>query len=186
MAKLIYIANVSLDGFVEDEHGSLDWSTTRDEVFVFITDLVRSAGTYLYGRRMYETMAVWETDPDLARQSDLMADFAAVWQAADKVVYSRTLDAASTAKTRIERSFELGSVRAAKASASSDLTIGGSMLAAHAFDAGLVDEYHLFVRAVLLGRGKPALPNDSRSDLRLLDERRLDGDVVYLRYRTEH
>ncbi len=111
MAELIYIANVSLDSFVEDEHGSIDRTVPDDEVFTFITDLVRSAGTYLYGRRMYETMAPWETDPGLARQSELMADFANVWRAADKVVYSTTLDAVSTAKTRLERSFDPDSIR---------------------------------------------------------------------------
>jgi dihydrofolate reductase len=184
MAKLTYIANVSLDSFIEDEHGSIDWTVPDDEVFTFITDLVRSAGTYLYGRRMYETMAPWETDPGLARQSELMADFANVWRAADKVVYSTTLDAVSTAKTRLERNFDPGSVRARKASAASDLTVGGSNLAAHAFKAGLVDECHLFIWPVLLGGGKPALPSDARAELELLDERRFSNGVMYLRYRT--
>lgn len=184
MAKLTYIANVSLDSFIEDEHGSIDWTVPDDEVFTFITDLVRSAGTYLYGRRMYETMAPWETDPGLARQSELMADFANVWRAADKVVYSTTLDAVSTAKTRLERNFDPGSVRATKASAASDLTVGGSNLAAHAFKAGLVDECHLFIWPVLLGGGKPALPSDARAEFELLDERRFSNGVMYLRYRT--
>ena len=184
MAKLTYIANVSLDSFIEDQHGSIDWTVPDDEVFTFITDLVRSAGTYLYGRRMYETMALWETDPGLARQSELMADFANVWRAADKVVYSTTLDAVSTAKTRLERNFDPGSVRATKASAASDLTVGGSNLAAHAFKAGLVDECQLFIWPVLLGGGKPALPRDARAEFELLDERRFSNGVMYLRYRT--
>jgi dihydrofolate reductase len=184
MAKLNYIANVSLDSFIEDEHGSVDWSAPGDDVFAFVTDLVRSAGTYLYGRRMYETMAVWETDAGLARQSELMADFANVWRAADKVVYSTTLDAVSTAKTRLERNFDPGSVRAVKASAASDLTVGGSSLAAEAFKAGLVDECHLFIRPVLLGGGKPALPSGVRDEFELLDERRFSDGVMYLRYRT--
>ena len=182
MAKLIYVSNVSLDGYIEDEHGSFDWTAPDDEVFAFITDLVRPVGTYLYGRRMYETMAVWETDPALAAQSELMADFANVWQAADKIVYSTTLDAVSTAKTRLERNFDPASVRDMKASATSDLTVGGANLAAHAFKAGLVDECHLFIRPVLVGGGKPALPSDTRADLELLDDRRFSNGVVYLRY----
>ena len=184
MAKLIYISNVSVDGCIEDEHGSFDWTEPDDEVFAFITDLVRSVGTYLCGRRLYETMAVWETDPALAAQSELLADFANVWQAADKVVYSTTLEAVSTAKTRLERSFAPDSVRDMKASAASDLTVGGANVAAHAFKAGLVDECQLFVHPVLVGAGKPALPSDTRAELELLDERRFSNGVVYLRYRT--
>jgi dihydrofolate reductase len=141
MAKLIYISNVSLDGYIEDEHGNLDWTDPSDEVFVFITDLVRSVGTYLYGRRLYDTMAVWETDPALAAQSELMGDFANAWRAADKVVYSTTLDAVPIAKTKLARDFDPDSVRDMKASATSDLTVGGAELAAHAFKAGLVDEF---------------------------------------------
>ena len=184
MAKLIYISNVSLDGYIEDEHGSFDWSEPDDEFFAFITDLVRSVGTYLYGRRLYETMAVWETDPALAAQSELRADFANVWQAAEKVVYSTTLEAASTAKTRLERSFDPGSVRDMKASATSDLTVGGANVAAHAFRSGLVDECQLFIWPVLVGGGKPALPSGTRAELELLDERRFSSGVMYLRYRT--
>jgi len=183
MAKLIYVSNVSLDGYIEDEHGSLDWTEPDDEVFVFITDLVRSVGTFVYGRRLYESMAVWETDPALAAQSELTADFANVWQAADKVVYSTTLEAVSTAKTRLERSFDPDSVRDMKASATSDLTVGGANLAAHAFKAGLVDECQLFIHPVLVGGGKPALPSGTRAELELLDERRFRNGVIYLRYR---
>ena len=184
MAKLIYVSNVSLDGYIEDEHGSFDWTAPDDELFAFITDLVRPVGTYLYGRRMYDTMAVWETDATLAAQSDLMADFADVWQAADKVVYSMTLDAVSTAKTRLEHNFDPASVRDMKASATSDLTVGGAHLAAQGLKAGLVDECHLFIRPVLVGGGKPALPSDTRADLALLDDRRFSNGVVYLRYRV--
>jgi dihydrofolate reductase len=184
MAKLIYVANVSLDGYIEDPHGGFNWTAPDDELFAFITDLVRPVGTYLYGRRMYDTMAVWETDPALAAQSELMADFANVWQTADKVVYSTTLDAVSTANTRLERNFDPASVRDVKASATSDLTVGGAHLAAHALKAGLVDECHLFIRPVLVGGGKPALPSDTRVDLELLDDRRLSNGVVYLRYRV--
>jgi dihydrofolate reductase len=182
MAKLMYVANVSLDGYIEDEHGSFEWTEPDDEFFVFVTDLVRPVGTYLYGRRLYDTMAVWETDSALAAQSDLTADFANVWQAASKVVYSTTLDAVSTADTQLERTLDPDSVRDMKASATSDLTVGGAELAAHALQAGLVDECHLFIHPVLVGGGKPALPGGSRADLELLDERRLNG-VVYLRYR---
>jgi dihydrofolate reductase len=184
MAKLIYISNVSLDGYIEDEHGSFNWTEPDDEVFAFITDLVRSIGTYLYGRRLYESMAVWETDPVLAAQSELMGDFADVWQAAEKVVYSTTLDAVPTAKTKLERNFDPDSVRDMKASATSDLTVGGANLAAHAFKAGLVDECHLFIVPVLLGGGKPSLPSGTRAELELLDERRFGNGVVYLRYRA--
>jgi dihydrofolate reductase len=158
MAKLIYVSNVSLDGYIEDEHGSFDWTEPDDEVFAFITNLVRGVGTYLYGRRLYESMAVWESDPALAAQSALTADFANVWQAADKVVYSTTLRAVSTARTRLESSFDPDSIRDMKASATSDLTVGGANLAAQAFQAGLVDECHLFIYPVLVGGGKPSLP----------------------------
>ena len=183
MAKLIYVSNVSLDGYIEDEQGSFEWTAPDDELFTFITDLVRPVGTYLYGRRLYDTMAPWETDPALAAQSELMADFANVWQGADKVVYSTTLDGVSTAKTRLEHTFDPAAVREVKASASRDLTVGGAHLAAQALRAGLVDECHLFIRPVLLGRGKPALPSDLRANLELLDDRRVGNGVVYLRYR---
>ena len=180
---LLYVTNVSLDGYIEDENGSFDWTEPDDELFAFITDLVRPVGTYLYGRRMYDTMALWETDPALAAQSELMAGFANVWQAADKVVYSTTLDATSTARTRLEHNFDPASVRDMKALATGDLTVGGAHLAAYAFQAGLVDECHLFIRPVLVGGGKPALPSGTRAELELLDDRRLGNGVVYLRYR---
>lgn len=183
MARLIYASNVSLDGCTEDEGGAFDWATPDDEVFAFITDLMRSAGTYLYGRRMYDTMAVWETDAALAEQSDLMGEYASVWQAADKVVYSTTLAAVSTANTRLEHHFDPAAVRDLKAAASSDLIVGGPTLAAQALEAGLVDECHLFIWPVVLGGGKPALPIDTRAELELLDVRRFSNGVVRLRYR---
>ena len=186
MSKLIYIANVSLDGYIEDEHGNFDWTEPSDEYFAFITDLVSSAGTYLYGRRMYETMAVWETDPALAAHSELRGRFANLWQAAEKVVYSTTLDAVSTAKSRLERTFDPESVRRMKAAADRDLAVAGADLAAQAFRAGLVDETHLFISPVVLGRGKPALPDDLRAGLELLDERRFDTGIVYVRHRVQH
>jgi dihydrofolate reductase len=184
MAKLIYITNVSLDGYIEDSSGAFDWTEPNDDVFAFITELVRPVGTSLYGRRLYETMAVWETEPAFAAQSALMADFAQVWQAADKVVYSTTLPEVSTAKTQLQRDFDPDAVRELKASAASDLTVGGANLATHAFKAGLVDECQLLIHPVLLGGGKSALPLDTRADLELLDERRFSSGVVYLRYRV--
>ena len=183
MAKLIYVTNVSLDGYIEDEHGAFDWLPMDDEVFVRYTDLLRSAGTFLYGRRLYESMAVWETDPALAARSDLTADFASAWQAASKVVYSTTLDAVSTADTRLERRFDPAAVRELKATASSDLTVGGANLATQAFKAGLVDECQLLVWPIVVGGGKPGLPTGIRANLELLDERRFGNGVVHLRYR---
>jgi dihydrofolate reductase len=183
MAKLIYVTNVSLDGYIEDESGSFDWTSTNDDLFEFITDLVRPIGTYLYGRRLYDMMAVWETEPALAAQSALMADFANVWQAAEKVVYSTTLHAPSTTNTRLERKFDAAAVRQMKASATSDLTVGGAHLAGQALRAGLVDEYHLFVRPVLVGGGKHALVASTCTNLVLLEDRRFEDGVMYLRYR---
>jgi dihydrofolate reductase len=182
MAKLIYASNMSLDGCTEDERGALDWAPPDDQVFASITDLMRSAGTYLYGRRMYDTMSVWETDPALAAQSDLTADFANAWQAADKVVYSTTLAAVSTVNTRLERHFDPGAVHDLKAAATSDLIVGGPTLAAQALKARLVDECHLFVWPVVLGGRKPALPTDTRAELEFLDECRFGNGVVRLRY----
>jgi dihydrofolate reductase len=186
MAKLIYASNMSLDGWTEDRGGAFDWAPRDDDVFVFITGLMRSAGTYLYGRRMYETLAVWETDAALAKQSDRMADYARAWRAAHKVVYSTTLAAARTANTRLERHFDAGAVREMKAAASGDLLIGGPNLAAQALAAGLVDELALFVWPVVLGGRKPALPTDLhlKLNLKLLDEHRFGSGVVYLRYRV--
>ncbi|WP_052665189.1 dihydrofolate reductase family protein [Nitriliruptor alkaliphilus] len=183
-AELTTITNVSVDGYIEDAQGSFDFAVPDDEYFTFITDLVRPIGTYLYGRRLYETMAVWETDPALAAESELRADFADLWRSADKVVYSTTLESASTARTQLVPRFDPDAVRAMKASASRDLTVGGSELAAQAFDAGLVDECHLFVHPALLGTGKPALPISAWTRLELLDARRFDSGIMYLRYRT--
>ena len=185
MAKLIYASNMSLDGWTEDERGAFDWAPPDDRVFAFITQLMRSAGTYLYGRRMYETLAVWETDSTLAAQSDLMADYASAWQAADKVVYSSTLTAPSTAKTRLERHFDPSAVRELKAAPGAHLLVGGPNLAAQALVAGLVDELALFVWPVILGGRNPALPTGTRADLELIDEHRFTGGVVYLRYRVQ-
>jgi dihydrofolate reductase len=184
MAKLIYASNMSLDGWTEDERGGFDWAPPDDEVFACTTDIMQLAGTYLYGRRMYETMAVWETDASLATRSDLTSAFANVWQAADKVVYSTTLATVPTARTRLEHHFDTDAVRALKAAATSDLLVGGPHLAAQAFEAGLVDECHLLVWPVALGGRNPALAAEVRTELVLLDDRRFSNGVVHLRYRT--
>ncbi len=183
MANLIYATNVSVDGYIEDERGDFNLFPPDDDVFRATTHLLRSVGTFLYGRRLYETMAVWETNAALAEQSNLMVDFATAWQVANKVVYSTTLAAVSTANTRIERNFDATAIRELKAAASKDLTIGGANLAAQAFKAGLVDECQLFVWPMAIGGGKPALPTDARADFELLDERRFANGVVHLRYR---
>jgi dihydrofolate reductase len=185
VAKLIYAAITSLDGYIEDEGGNFDWAAPDQEVHAFVNELERPVGTYLYGRRMYETMAGWETDPTLAEHSPEMRDFAELWQPAEKVVYSTTLESASTAKTRIERAFDPAAVREMKASAERDITVGGPALAAHAFRAGLVDECHLFLTPIVVGAGKRSLPDDVRLELELADERRFGNGTMFLRYRVE-
>jgi dihydrofolate reductase len=183
MAKLIYLTNLSLDGYIEDERGAFNWLPMDDELFAFYTDRLRPVGTFLYGRRLYEGMAAWETDATLAARSDLTADFASAWQAANKVVYSTTLAAVSTADTRLERRFDPAAVQQLKAAADNDLTVGGADLATQAFKAGLVDECQLFIWPVVVGGGKPGLPTGLQANLELLDERRFRNGVVYLRYR---
>jgi dihydrofolate reductase len=182
MAKLLYVMNVSLDGSIADEDGKLDWTAPDEEYYSFINDLVRPVGTYLYGRQLYELMQVWETDPAAAAQSPGAREFAEIWQSADKVVYSTTLAAASTTRTRIERDFDPEAVRHRKAAAERDFTVGGPTLGAHAIAAGLVDEYHLFVWPVVVGGGKRFFPYRVRLQLELLDERRFGNGAVYLRY----
>jgi dihydrofolate reductase len=184
VAKLIYSAISSLDGYVADEDGNFDWAVPDEDVHAFINDLDRPVGTYLYGRRMYETMVGWETDPTLADRSPLMRDFAQIWRAADKIVYSRTLERVTSARTRIERDFDPEAVRRMKAAAGRDLTVGGPDLAAHAIKAGLVDEWRLFVTPIVVGGGKRSVSDNVRVKLELLDERRFKGGVVYLHYRT--
>jgi len=184
MAHLIYTTNTSLDGYIEDMAGKFDWTDPSDEVFRFITNLIRADGTHLYGRRTYENMMVWETDPNLAGQSPLMRDFAQVWQAADKIVYSRTLEAVSTRKTQIERNFDPEAIRRLKDSVQQDIHIGGAELAAQAFRSGLIDECHLFIKPIIVGGGKPALPDNVRLELELLDERRFGNGEIFLSYRT--
>ena len=184
MAHLIYIVNSSLDGYIEDMDGKFDWTTPDEEYFRFISNLVREAGTYLYGRRMYETMMVWETDPNLAAESPLRRDFAEIWQAANKIVYSKTLETVSTRKTQLEQTFDPEAIRQLKAASEHDILIGGPELAAHAFQAGLIDECHLFLIPILVGGGKSALPDNVRLELELLAERRFGNGTVFLRYRA--
>jgi dihydrofolate reductase len=184
MAKLIYSAITSLDGYVADEDGNFDWAAPDGEVHSFINDLERPVGTYLYGRRMYDVMAYWESANTVADQPPAVRDFAEIWQAADKIVYSKTLETASTLRTRIEREFDAEAVRQMKAAAGRDITVGGPDLAAQAIKAGLVDEYHLFVAPIMVGGGKQSLPNNVRMKLELLDERRFGSGMVHLHYRT--
>jgi dihydrofolate reductase len=184
MANLIYSAITSLDGFTSDDKGDFDWAAPDEEVHAFVNDKERQVGTYLYGRRMYETMVYWETASTGDDQSAVVRDYARIWQAADKVVYSSTLDAASSARTRLEREFAPEAVRRLKEAAGRDVTVGGPHLAAQALAAGLVDECHLFLNPVIVGGGTHALPAGLRLELELLDERRFGNGVVYLRYRV--
>ena len=183
MAKLIYSAITSLDGYVVDADGRFDWAAPDEEVHAFINDLERPHGTYLYGRRMYEVMVAWETMPDSDDQRGVSRDFTQIWRAAEKVVYSTTLATVTSARTRIERVFDPETIRRLKTSARSDLSIGGPDLAATAIKAGLVDECHLFVTPVLVGGGRRALPDNVRVPLELLDEHRFGSGVVHLHYR---
>ena len=183
MAKLLYSAIASLDGYIADEDGNFDWGAPDEEVHRFVNDLERPVGTYLYGRRMYEVMVAWERMPS-AGQPASMRDYAEIWRAADKVVYSRTLDRVSSARTRVEREFDPEAVRELKASAGADLSVGGPGLAASAFSAGLVDEVQLFLVPVVVGGGNRFLPGGLHLALELLDERRFANGVVHLRYRT--
>jgi dihydrofolate reductase len=184
MAKLIYSAITSLDGYVADENGKFDWSAPDEEVHAFVNDLERSVGTHLYGRRMYEVMRYWETALISDDEPPVIRDYAEIWQAADKIVYSRTLETVSTSRTRVERGFDPEAVRQLKASAEYDLGVGGSELAGQAIDAGLVDEIHLFLTPVLVGGGTRALPDGVRMQLELLDEHRFESGVVHLHYRA--
>jgi len=185
VAKLIYSAITSLDGYVADRDGNFDWAAPDEEVHAFVNDLERPIGTYLLGRRMYEVMGFWETPQAVEDQPPVMHDYAGIWRAADKVVYSGTLERASTDRTRIERAFDPEAVRMMKAAADRDLSVGGPTLAAQAIKAGLVDEYHLFLTPVLVGGGNPAFPDGVRQGLELLEERRFGSGVVHLHYRTK-
>jgi dihydrofolate reductase len=182
MAKLIYDGIMSLDGYIEDANGSFEWSVPTKEVHLFVNDLQRPVGTYLYGRRMYEVMSYWETAHAEQGQPDYVLEFAEIWQAADKIVYSQTLESVSTARTRLEPKFDVAAVEAMKAADASDITIAGPSLASTAIRAGLVDEFRMFVSPVVVGGGKAYLPDGVRLELDLLEERRFDNGVVFLRY----
>jgi dihydrofolate reductase len=182
MAKLIYVANTSLDGYSEDRDGGIDFGPPDEEYFSFINELERSVGTYLYGRRMYEAMIFWGTAP-IADQPPWVVDFTNIWRAADKVVFSKSLASVSSKRTGLKREFNIEAIRQMKARETHDLTVGGADLAAQAFGAGLVDEYHLFIWPVVFGGGKRALPSDERLGLQLLNERRSRGGIAHLHYR---
>jgi len=184
MAKLIYSTITSLDGYVADKDGTFDWAAPDEEVHSFVNDLERKVGTYLYGRRMYKVMRYWESAHAVTDQPPVEQDFAKIWRAADKVVYSMTLETVSSARTRIKRGFDPETIRRMNAQAERDISVGGPDLAAQALKAGLVDECHLFVTPIVVGGGKRSLPPNVRLELELLDERRFAGGVVYLRYRT--
>jgi len=182
VAKLIYSAITSLDGYIEDAEGKFEWAEPDEEVHAFVNDLERPVGTYLYGRRMYETMVFWESPPELTAQPPFVQDFAGIWQRADK---TKTLQTVTSVKTLIEREFDPDAIRQLKTKAGADLSVGGAALAAQAIKAGLVDEYQLFLVPVVVGGGKRSLPgNDVRVNLELLDERRFRNGTVYLHYRT--
>jgi dihydrofolate reductase len=184
-SKLIYLAMGSLDGYIEDREGKFDWAAPDEEVHQFVNDIVRPVGTYLYGRRMYETMKGWQSEYGVASDPPVTRDFAEVWRAADKVVYSTTLKEVSTPKTRLERSFDPTALRALKARAERDLAIGGAELAAHAFRAGLIDEVHVIIAPIIVGGGKSAFPADVRLKLNLVSERRFEASrAVHLHYRA--
>src|SRR4051795_4747764 len=184
MGKLIYAAIASLDGYVEDEEGRSDWGMPDEEVHAYVNDLERPIGTYLLGRRMYETMVFWESVNTEADEPPVFWDYAAIWQAAEKVVYSRTLHTPASARTRIEREFDPDAVRQLKRSSKADISVGGGELAGQAMGAGLVDECHLFLCPIVVGGGKRALPDHVRSQLELLDERRFENGFVHLHYRV--
>lgn len=184
MARLIYSSIASLDGYVADGEGRFDWAVPDEEVHAFINDLERPIGTYLYGRRMYEVMAGWESAGAVPGQTPLLQDFAAIWRAADKIVYSRTLAEVSSDRTRIERAFDADAIRELKATAGRDITVGGPGLAAQALAAGLVDECHLFCAPVIVGAGTPAFPAGVRLRLELLGDRRFGNGMVHLHHRV--
>ena len=185
MAMLIYSAIASADGYTEDAAGSFDWAAPDEELLRFVNDLERPVGTYLYGRRMYETMLYWETADTVPGQPPLVREYTGIWQAAEKIVFSTTLESVSSARTRIERNLDPGMVRQLKAAAGHDMTVGGADLAGQAIKAGLVDELNLLLVPVVVGGGKRALPSGVRSDLELLDTQRFASGAVYLRYRPK-
>jgi dihydrofolate reductase len=185
MAKLIYSTIASLDGYIEDQSGKFDWSMPDEEVHAFVNDFERPLGTHLYGRRMYETMVAWET-METAGEADVMRDYAEIWRAAEKIVYSKTLESVSSERTRIEAEFDPEAIRELKQSSAADLGVGGPELAAQALAAGLVDECRFLYSPLVVGGGKPSLPDGLRLELELLDERRFGNGVVHLHYRVQN
>jgi dihydrofolate reductase len=186
MANLIYSTITSLDEYVADENGNFDWAAPDAEVHAFVNDLERKIGTYLYGRRLYEVMLYWENPPTEGDASFVERDYTKIWQAAEKIVFSKTLTKASTAKTRIEKSFDPAAIRKLKAESPRDISVGGAELAGQAIKAGLVDEIHLFLHPVVVGGGRRAIPDGARVRLELLDQRRFESGVVHLHYRTKY
>lgn len=186
MANLIYSAISSLDGYIEDIEGSFDWAAPDEEVHQFINNLERSIGVYLLGRRMYEIMKVWETDPELAADSPITREYAEIWQAADKIVFSKTLQEVETRKTRLERNFDSEAIQLLKETSDRDISIGGPTLAAQAFNSGLVDECQLFLTPIIVGGGKKSLPENVCLRLNLMEERCFKSGVVFLRYQFQH
>jgi dihydrofolate reductase len=182
IGKLIYSALASLDGFVADEQGNFDWAMPDEEVHAFVNDLERDVGTHLYGRRMYEVMKVWDSDDILEGQPAVMRDYAEIWRAADKIVFSRSLDEVETSRTRLERAFDPAAIQALKGFGEQDISIGGAELAGQALEAGLVDEIHLFLVPVAVGAGEAALAIHGHLALKLLDQRSFDNGTVHLRY----
>lgn len=185
MAKLTYSAIASLDGYIADEKGEFGWAMPDEEIHGFVNELERPVGTHLYGRRMYEVMKVWETDDFLEGEPAQLRDYAEIWRAADKIVYSRTLDKVETSRTRLERDFDPAAVNALKETEKREISIGGSELAAQALEAGLVDEIHLLLTPIAVGAGKPALPIRNHLPLQLLDRHGFDNGTIYLRYRVK-
>ena len=183
MAKLIYSTISSLDGYIADEKGNFDWAVPDEEVHAFVNELERPFGTYLYGRKLYETMVAWET-MDLHEQPFVVQDYAQIWRAADKIVFSSTIEKASSTRTRTERVFDPAAIARVKVTAARDISVGGPHLAAAAIKAGLIDEYRFFIAPVVIGAGNASLPDDVRIDLELIDEHRFGSGFVYLRYRT--
>lgn len=185
MAKLVYSVMMSLDGFVADVDGQFDWAVPDDEVHAFVNDLERPIGTYLYGRRMYETMRYWENVPELDAQPGVVVDYASIWRSADKVVYSTTLTSVDTARTRIEPTFDRDGIKKLKHSSQQDISIGGPTLASHALEAGLVDECHLLIAPVVVGAGRHFLGDGTQAlSLELVSERRFGNGVVHVHYLT--
>ena len=184
MAKLIFAAITSLDGYVADADGNFDWSMPSEEVHRFVNNLEAGIGTYLYGRRMYEVMRYWETASTGNGEQSAEQEFAKLWLRADKIIYSRSLDEVSTASTRLEREFDAEAIRQMKADVTRDIAVSGPTLAAEALRHGLVDECHLFLSPIVVGGGTPALPDNVWLQLQLLDDRRFDNGVVYLHYRV--